>query len=365
MSNSTTSVRPRNTAKALWTIVGLAITAFIGPALAPFITDWIRDNVETQGVSAFWLALLRLALLTVSALGVLALILSALIPGWRRRLWKPALSAIAAAWPVTRARHAREIAAADEAGYSRRSEEVAAERAQAPKPTLSIDQRGPDVDKHIFKIRNHGYPVNDVRIEADPLEATMRAPAFWPGVFGSKGAGSISGHFFEADLSESAIENGVTFRVSYSDQNGDHRTEAITLSPDQFFKGRKESPEEAYERGRADLQAEIDAAREKPIRHPRWVISAKPNGKPGEYILLNADTTSVAQNIAIDAPSSEFMFLSAANWDDLNNEAGGALFLGRLTDGGAHFGVNFTVEWDDINGDRRTSTVPLLTRRSF
>lgn len=261
-------------------------------------------------------------------------------------------------WPLTlRVKTKRQLQTLDAGGYARRDREVTEEREHTPRPTWLIDQRGSMADDHVFILRNAGYSVDDVAVEIDDGGLKLRRPVFWRGSFGDSMPGSVPGRDFEGDLTEKGRTDGVTFKISYTDQAGDTQVEEYFLSPDRLMANELETREQAYARGRADVQSELDAQRTRPMVRAQWLIG-KAKGKDGVFLILNTADGAVARDVSLSAPTSTFTFIGAPQWEDVSGE-GQRVFGGRISEHGRVFGVEINVEWTDGNGERVALDVPL------
>lgn len=213
-------------------------------------------------------------------------------------------------------------------------------------------------DDHHFMLRNSGYPATDVSLTADESALVLRSPVFRRGPFGDSSPGGTTGHTFDADLTDKGRANGVTFEIEYTDQAGDSHSETYWLPPGQLFVNTHESREEAYDRGRADLQKEIDAQRARQIVEPQWLLGREPGGR---YMISNSAIGSVAKDVKISANPAVFTFRGAPQWEDISVPAdaetadtiGTRFFDGFVGQHGRMMGVDVTVSWTDENGDRR------------
>lgn len=274
-------------------------------------------------------------------------------------------------WPVTTRRYRRDLDAAEATGYERRSAELVAERARTPRPRLYVDQLGSmNSDDHHFMLRNTGYAATDVSLTADESALVLRSPVFRRGPFGDSFPDSTTGHSFDADLTDAGRANGVTFQIEYTDQAGDPHAETYRLPPEKLFVNTQETRQEAYERGRADLQEEIDAQRARPIVEPQWLLGREPGGR---YIISNSAIGSVAKDVKISANPAVFTFRGAPQWEDISVPAdveiadtiGTRIFDGFVGEHGRMMDVDVTVSWTDENGERwDLEGVPIKGTRS-
>lgn len=99
--------------------------------------------------------------------------------------------------------------------------------------------------------------------------------------------------------------------------------------------------------GRAEAEAEIEAKRAVPLLRPVWRID--PLGTADAYVLKNTQHSVEVSNVSVDASTGEFLFAGATQMRgpfDHHFE-----FYGQKTDGGRRLGVDFTVKWQDANGE--------------
>jgi len=342
----------------LRTIGGIAGAIILG-VIGNLLTDWLKETVAAQGFVLVALQIIQWVLYAAIVIGVGFLAITAIVPRWRRALWVPAIASVGRWWPVTNARYKRDLDAADAAGYDRRSQEVATERARTPKPNLYVDQQGSmNSDDHHFMLRNSGYPVSDIEVTTDGTDLVLRYPVFRSGSFGDNMPGGVKGLPFEGDVTDKGRSSGVTFNIAYTDQAGDDHVVQYRLAPERLYVNTQETREEAYARGRADVQSEIDAQRTKPIIEPQWLLGY--DRKNQRYIISNSAAGSTARDVKISASPASFAFLGAPQWDDISVPAdaedpgavGTRLFKGFIGDEGRAFGVRVTVSWSDENGDR-------------
>lgn len=235
-------------------------------------------------------------------------------------------------------------------GYAKRSAEVADQRKHVDRPVLFIDQRGALAEDHVFIVRNTGYPVTDVGVTADSSELALRYPAFWPGAFGDRVLVGVAGHGFEGDLTDKGRASGVTFTITYRDQNGDYQEESFFLPAERLHSNAPETPAQAHERGRRELEAEIAAQRSKPVIRPAWAL-ARDLKEKGRFLIANTAAGSFAKDVEIEAAPHTFTFLGAPRWDNLNGNQQ-ASFYGKVGEYGGLFSATVTVSWTDENSER-------------
>jgi hypothetical protein len=139
-------------------------------------------------------------------------------------------------------------------------------------------------------------------------------------------------------LTKKGEREGITFTFSWTDQHGDAQP------------GTSESslPSTASLPPRALLA----------VTRPAWQIG-KPKQNPGPDILLlvNGADGFVGTNVVIDADPTYFTFVLRRELGDISG-IGGLRFAGRPTEAGTALGVNFTVTYNDMNGDEQTDYVP-------
>lgn len=119
---------------------------------------------------------------------------------------------------------------------------------------------------------------------------------------------------------------------------------------DQARRG-SELAETARELGRAEghakAMAEVEAERAAPLLRPVWRID--PLGTADAFILKNTQHSVETSNVSVDASTAEFLFAGATQMRgrlDHHLE-----FYGQKTERGRRLGVDFTVKWQDANGD--------------
>lgn len=358
--NDSESPRPTSQRRGVPHAIRGGVGAILLGVIGNLLTDWLKETVAAQGFVLVALQILQWVLYAAIAIGVGFLVVTASVPRWRRVLWVPAIASAGRWWPVTNARYKRDLDAADAAGYERRSQEVVSERARTPKPNLYVDQQGSmNSDDHHFMLRNSGYPVSDLEVTTDGTDLVLGYPVFRSGSFGDNTPGSVKGLPFEGDLTDKGRTSGVTFSITYTDQTGDKRVEEYRLSPERLYANTHETREEAYARGRAELQQEIDAERARPRLDPQWLLAR--DRKNSRYIISNTAAGSTARDVKIDAAPQFFTFIGAPQWEDISVPAdadepgvvGTRIFNGVIGEHGHAFGVRVSVSWADENGDRR------------
>lgn len=229
-------------------------------------------------------------------------------------------------------------------GYDKRDAEVKAERARSPRPSWRISTDTP-FGEDVYFLNNSGWRVSDVRFDADPGFFTFDGEAFFLGAFGDNNSGGSTGRQLRGEPTARGRREGVTFTVTWIDQNGD------------------EQPQTAG----GDLPGTVVMPPKplKPVVQPTWQIG-RPKQSPGKdiYVLANGAEGSITNNVVIDADPNYFTFILKRELGDL---AGIRVlrFAGRPTDGGAAFGVDTTVTYEDANGDQHSDHAPAKFEFSF
>lgn len=105
----------------------------------------------------------------------------------------------------------------------------------------------------------------------------------------------------------------------------------------------------AFNRGRAEALAEVEAQRAEPLIEPVWRVMQT---EPGYYVLHNMQNNASVSSISIAAPAHDFLFTSDTQWTGplVNNVQN---FRGERRRRGEALGVRFTIRWRDANGDWR------------
>lgn len=166
-------------------------------------------------------------------------------------------------------------------GYDKRDAEVKAERARSPRPSWRISTDTPFGDD-VYFLNNSGWRVSDVRLDADPEFFTFDGEAFFPGAFGDNNSGGSTGRQFRGEPTNRGRREGVTFTVTWIDQNGDEQPK--TAGGD--LPGTVFMPPRAL----------------KPVVQPTWQIGKpKSGGGKDVYVLANGAPDSVTNNVVIDA----------------------------------------------------------------
>lgn len=111
--------------------------------------------------------------------------------------------------------------------------------------------------------------------------------------------------------------------------------------------------EAARAKGRAEALAEVEQERAVPLLRPVWRIDR--HGEADVYVLKNTQDGVRISNVSVDASTREFHFAGATQMrGDFDRHFE---FYGEKTDFGRRLGVDFTVKWQDANGDWRTQAV--------
>ncbi|WP_163165998.1 hypothetical protein [Arthrobacter sp. Alg241-R88] len=118
-----------------------------------------------------------------------------------------------------------------DAGYAKRSAEVAAERAAVRKPDWEIrpqEHRG----QVNYALYNYAYPVSKVRLTApsEYFDFGGYDPRF-PDPFEGRIGGGFSGKYFEGQPTDNGMSEGVDFTIHYVDENGDPQEDLVTVKP--------------------------------------------------------------------------------------------------------------------------------------
>lgn len=226
-----------------------------------------------------------------------------------------------------------------EAGYAARSREVEDERKLSPRPRWRVTY---EPGEDWIYLHNSGYWVSDVVVRADPDLFEFADGARQGGIqgrLGGDGAGNPTGRPIQGRPTKRGEREGVTFTVSWTDQNGDAQPTG----------DRDDLPSTATLPSRA-LQ---------PVVQPTWQIGL-PRQSPGKDVLMLANGAQgfEAKNLVIDADPIYFTFVLKRELGDLEG-IGGMRFVGRPTEAGRTFGVVFTVTYQDVNDEERTDYVPV------
>jgi hypothetical protein len=102
--------------------------------------------------------------------------------------------------------------------------------------------------------------------------------------------------------------------------------------------------------GRAEVVAEVEAARAVPRLRPVWRIAAL-GGDQG-FMLSNVQTDAVVSDVSIEAPANQLVFTSETQWRGLFNNR--VHFNGRAVGFGKSHGVECVVRYRDELGDMKT-----------
>lgn len=305
------------------------------------------------------------AIILVGVALVAVVVASAVSRRWRSRLWIPILVWAAGLQPVTAASRTRAVAAAKQAVFDEHAAQEEA-RLRSPSPpswVIRHDRRmGRDeFDNDTFWLTNMGFPVKEVEISGNPEFIGFPHRV----VFQNHENGI--GQWFAANITERGRAEGVTLTISWRNRHGDPGSFDYRLEPDALAEMAIETRDEAFARGksegfaagrdegnaqgRAELLAELEAKRGIPIRKARWAVVRMPNGS---WTLSNTAQGSLAFKVVLDAPSSDFTFFSAADWDEMPG-VHSERFEGLIPGVGTH--VAFNVAWEDANGAPQTSEV--------
>lgn len=357
-------------------VLGAGVMGLAVAVAGPFIVDWIRAGVEEQGIEGFWLPIGRVvvAILLVLAVGAVVVLvaMSVVFRTWRQRIWQRLFGWLGGLRVTTLASRRRSRTEAERAGYSRRSEEVQAERSAAQQPAWRIDATDRLFgDTGLHWLHNSGYAAEDVAITADPSEFRIDGEVFFIGSFGDAMLGGSTGKNFTGAPTDYGRERGVTFTVTWRDGNGDPHKREVYMSPEDIRRGRDSATEEARTIGWKEGYAEASefheeaakkaAASRIPAPLPRWSVETQSGhfteglGGTFEARLSNKVPDSTALGVRIDGVGGANV-LDAGHWDNLSGVASGA-FNVSLDRVGLHEGATFKVEWTDENGERQQAAV--------
>ncbi|MBX3078832.1 MAG: hypothetical protein KF692_06340 [Cryobacterium sp.] len=103
--------------------------------------------------------------------------------------------------------------------------------------------------------------------------------------------------------------------------------------------------------GRAELEAELDQKRHRPIVRAQWLITASDEDED-KWVLRNVADDSYARDVSLLVESQEFQASSRLDWPRIDgNEIEN--FYGVLTQAAEDFGATFVVMWTDLNEERK------------
>jgi hypothetical protein len=294
--------------------LGVAVLTYIGGVAAPFTVEWIQSRTAKLGMAAFWVPIALWVLVVVVFVGLIVLIaVSVFRRTWRDAFWMRLLSVR----PLTA--DARKALVAE--GYKQRDNEVQAERTRSPRPSWRISKDGPP-GSDIYFLNNSGWRVHDVRLTADPELFEFDGEAFFSGDFGDNSAGTSTGRQFSGKPTQRGRREGVTFDVTWVDQNGDAQPSV----------------------GNGELPNTVELSPEKPksVVKPTWQVGYS---KKDRRILLLLDHThaqSQVSSVSIEADPIAFTFMGDHSWPDEEFGAGRP-FPGAVTEYGHNLGVTFTL----------------------
>lgn len=278
-----------------------------------------------------------------------------------RELWVRFGKWVRDTWPVMRRTRDRQVKKADTDAYKRRSDEIDRERKAAKQPYWEVDPRDRFGNGSML-LTDSGFGATDVRITSnDPELCVIVNGGQHFDHFINGGVGSTTGRQFDAALTERGRREGASFHVTWLDANGDLHEQDVILTPESILNAQELENNDYFVRGviegRKQLQNELDEARTKPVKKPRWVIvQDQDESTSNNWLVANMAEGATALHVSVDAPRGELVFLSAADWPDMTGKSQ-QTFSGYLTSHGESYGVTFTVEWTDANGDRRNEKV--------
>ena len=222
-------------------------------------------------------------------------------------------------------------------GYDKRGAEVQAERSHSLRPAWRVDNREGD---DICQLHNSGYVVSDVAISAEPelfVFADGATEALIMGPLGDNRPGTSEGKQFRGEPTLRGRREGVTFNLSWVDQNSD------------------EQPKTAG----GDLPGTVTLPAEplKPVVQPTWQVGHV-KGKDHRVLLDHTHEQSKVKNVSLECNPAYFTFMGKHEWSG-EVFGNGRPFPGEATEIGHNLGVTFTVTYDDVNDDQQTDVVHL------
>ncbi|TPW78505.1 hypothetical protein [Schumannella sp. 10F1B-5-1] len=331
----------------------------LGPSV---LVNAVTDHLE------LWQRVLVVAL----AAALAGFVLSVTNRYWRRRIWIHFASWMRDTRPVvSRAKTVREHSDARyAAGYTARSKEVADERAAVVinEPAWAIDAKDSFFgDEAMFWMTNRGAEAWDVVVTAPDELFRMSGDVFFQGRWNPSTGGSSTARWFRGTATERGRNEGVVFRVSWRDPNGDEHSRDVFMLPEALT-APIESREVAFARGHAAGLAEARSSSTPetpvppdlpplPLPAPRWSIHEDNTGDEMDFVLRNSVARSVALEVRIE-PDEDLRLASAGHWENVSGE-NTASFAGSLSDRGYEHGVRFFVSWYDEMHSARTEWVEL------
>lgn len=353
------------------------VSNVLGGAVVGFLI-WFIPWLIAEGTKAkvpYWVYL-------IVAAGALV-VGSVVVPIWRRATWGHVLKFrrwAAAIRPTTASKRQALI----DSGYAKRQGELDEARNNAKQPRWNV--RSEDHlpgDAALHWLRNQGYEAHDVEVTTDPAEFILDGEVFFAGSFGS-----LTGNNFRGAPTEKGLRDGITFHVTWWDQNGHQHERDVFEAPNEIWGSQIHAAELSHERalqakdeeitelhdqiartmaanetksqqGRELVDKILTSPPKPPLPQPRWMIAPAPSEKRGEYVLRNSVPRSVAKEVRLEA-EAEFKIISAGHWKDLSGtEDKGKIgdFIGAFTSQGETFGVRFVVGWYDEHGKYKTRTL--------
>lgn len=321
----------RGVEKIPWYQTNLAaglIATICGGAIFSVLT-WLYGEVAALPLP---LPLPALILVALIAIVIAATLISR---KWRGAIWAQAFGWLFGHKWLSMSNQGKLVAE----GYEKRDAEVASERARSLRPTWRVDSREAD---DIYYLHNYGYGVSDVVIKADPefFEFTDGATeALIMGQLGDNRPGTSEGKQFRGDATPRGRREGVTFTLSWVDQNGD------------------EQPKTAG----GDLPGTIKLAAEPqlPIVRPTWQVGRAKNQDSRIHLLVDhTHEQSMVKNVSLECDPAYFTFMGQHEW---NGElfGKGRPFPGEVTELGHNLGVAFTVSYEDVSSEQKQDIVLL------
>lgn len=338
------------------TTAGIIVIQGVVTAVVSAVVTWLINNAADLP----WLLIVAVF---VGVAVVIFIGLSLFSRNLRAAIWIRFGKWVRGFRPVTTRKHERAVAGAFQAGIDSEKEKVAAERARSRNPTWHIDARDRMGEHDLLWLENHGWEVHDVEMTCDPSLFVLDGQVSWPGSFGSDRPGGYVGKQFRGQPTDLGRSQGVIFHVTWHDQNGDQHEADVPYPPKEMRARDQEIHNEAWAEGRAAGRAEVLAEAEEsqpgpPPVKPRWILVPDHGDDvvDNTWIVANVAEGAIAKHVSIDAKRSDLVFLSAADWPDMTGKAHNT-FSAYLTKQGETYGVTFSIEWTDANGERQNESL--------
>ena len=225
-------------------------------------------------------------------------------------------------------------------GFAARDAEVTQERKHSKRPAWHVTYQ--EGDDFIF-LYNSGWAVRDVTVRADPRLFAFRgggSEGFIKGEHGDNLPGGSKGKQIVGELTKDGKREGVTFEVSWIDQNGDPQPatggdampSTVTLAPQPTK--RAIQPTWQIER----------------LKH----VTYRTDGEV--FVLKNGSEGFVASDVLINADHHFFTFMRNRELGEIHG-VDSLQFTGQVTEKGRLFGVTFSITYLDVYGDEQTDEV--------